>query len=235
MVLLVSLVPRPDLTVQDAGPDNDLSRWDVYQGLRESGRLLCRVTMMAGISNLAAFREAGLCWGDGDDGSRLGHTNIRLTLTTGDLQPGVEELHQMVQRAHGEGFPVAIHAVEQEAVAAAVQVLRENPRVVTGSAAGPRDRIEHCAECPPELVSQVSECGAMVVTQPGFVYWNGEAYEQRVEPSLLPHLDAVGALDRAGVPLACGSDAPISAPNPLPAIHIAVTRTTSGGRHLPTR
>ena len=222
-------------SVQDAGPGNDLSRWYVYRGLRESGRLLCRVTMMAGISHLAEFREAGLCWGDGDDGSRLGHTKIMLTLTTGDLQPGIDELHQMVQRAHGEGFPVAIHAVEREAVAAAVQVLRENPRVVTGSAAGPRDRIEHCAECPPELVSQVSECGALVVTQPGFVYWNGEAYEQRVEPSLLPHLYAVGALDRAGVPLAFGSDAPVADPNPWPAIYSAVTRATSGGRTLPAR
>ena len=222
-------------SVQDAGPGNDLSRWEVYRGLRESGRLLCRVTMMAGISHLAEFRGAGLCWGDGDDGSRLGHTKIMLTLSTGDLQPGLEELHRMVQRSHGAGFPVAIHAVEREAVAAAAQVLRENPPVVTGFAPRSRDRIEHCAECPPELVSQVSECGAMVVTQPGFVYWNGEAYQQRVEPSLLPHLYAVGALDRAGVPLAFGSDAPVTGPNPWPAIYSAVTRATSGGGTLPAR
>ena len=73
----------------------------------------------------------------------------------------------------------------------------------------------------------------MVVTQPGFIYWNGEAYRQRVEPSLLPHMYAVGALDRAGVPLAFGSDAPVTDPNPWPAIYSAVTRTTNQGGTLP--
>ena len=222
-------------SVQDAGPGNDLARWETFRGLRESGRLMCRVTMMAGISHLAEFREAGLCWGGGDEGLRLGHAKIMLTLTTGDLQPSVDVLHQMVKHSHREGIPVAIHAVEQEAVAAAVQVLQENPPIPTGTAARYRDRIEHCAECPPELVSQVAECGAMVVTQPGFVYWNGDAYGQRVEPSLLSHLYAIGALDRAGVPLAFGSDAPVTDPNPWPAIYSAVTRATNQGGTLPPK
>ena len=227
-----SLLSYGITSVQDAGPDNDLSRWETFLGLRESCRLMCRMTMMAGINNLAEFRETDLCWGDGDDQLRLGHTKIMLTMTTGDLQPSVDALYQMVNRSHREGFPVAIHAVEQEAVAAAVQVLRENPPAPTGTATRSRDRIEHCAECPPHLVAQLAECGAMVVTQPGFVYWNGEAYQERVEPSLLPHLYPVGALDRAGVPLAFGSDAPVADPNPWPAIYSAVTRETSQGRTL---
>ena len=222
-------------SVQDAGPGNDLSRWETFRGLQESGRLMCRMTMMAGISHLSEFREGGLSWGDGDNRLRLGHSKIMLTLTTGDLQPSVDALFQTVEHSHRKGFPVAIHAVEQEAVAAAAQVLREIPPILTGTAARSRDRIEHCAECPPELMSQVAECGAMVVTQPGFVYWNGDAYEQRIEPSLLPHLYAVGALDRAGVPLAFGSDAPVTDPNPWPAIYSAVTRATNQGRILPGR
>ena len=220
-------------SIQDAGPGNDLSRWETFRRLRESGRLKCRVTMMAGISLLGEFREVGMCWGDGDERLRLGHSKIMLTLTTGDLQPSVGTLLRMVEDSHREGFPVAIHAVEQEAVAAAVQVLQECPPILAGLAAHSRDRIEHCAECPPELVSQVAECGAMVVTQPGFVYWNGDAYGQRVAPSMLPHLYAVGALDRAGVSLAFGSDAPVTDPNPWPAIYSAVTRLTNTGGTLP--
>ena len=220
-------------SVQDAGPGNDLTRWETFGGLRESDRLTCRVTMMAGISHLSEFREAGLDWGGGDDRLRLGHTKIMLTLTTGELQPSVDSLDQIVKLSHCAGFPVAIHAVEQEAVAAAVQVLRENPPIKSGAQPRSRDRIEHCAECPPELVSQVAECGAMVVTQPGFIYWNGDAYGQRVDESLIPHLYAVGALDRAGVPLAFGSDAPVTDPNPWPAIYSAVTRATKQGRTLP--
>ena len=161
-----SLLSYGITSVQDAGPDNDLSRWETFRGLRESCRLMCRMTMMAGINNLAEFRETDLCWGDGDDQLRLGHTKIMLTMTTGDLQPSVDALYQMVNRSHREGFPVAIHAVEQEAVAAAVQVLRENPPAPTGTATRSRDRIEHCAECPPHLVAQLAECGAMVVIRP---------------------------------------------------------------------
>ena len=219
-------------SVQDAGPGNDLSRWETFRRLRESGRLDCRITMMAGIAHLAEFREAGLSWGGGD-GLRLGHAKIMLTLTTGELQPGLEALDEMVKQCHGEGTPVPIHAVEQEAVAAAVKVLRANPLVQAGASLLPRDRIEHCAECPPALVSQVAETGAMVVTQPGFIYWNGEAYRERVEASLLPHLYPGGALDQAGVPLAFGSDAPVADPNPWPAIYSAVTRATNQGRTLP--
>jgi predicted amidohydrolase YtcJ len=235
-------------SVQDAGPDNGAARWETFRELQASGRLLCRVTMLAGASRLAELQAHGLAWGGGDDWLRLGHAKVMLTLTTGVLQPSMEVLRETVAQAHRAGFPVAIHAVEQEAVAAAAQALRETPPcpplqrgdgrisasepLLTHSLV-PRDRIEHCAECPPELVDRVRSGGVTVVTQPGFVYWNGDGYLQRVEPSLLPHLYPVGALARASVPLAFGSDAPVIDPNPWPAIYSAVTRSTSGDNTLP--
>ena len=156
-------------------------------------------------------------------------------------------LGEIIGEAHRAGFPVALHAVEEEAVAAAAQALGEFPlgsplqKEVGGisgsqypSPAGraARDRIEHCAECPTPLVDEVRRSGAVVVTQPGFVYWNGENYRERVEPSLLPHLYPVGALAQVGVPLAFGSDAPVIDPNPWPAIGSAVTRCTDSGNPL---
>ena len=243
-------------SVQDAGPDNDLARWESFAGLQESGRLQCRVTMLAGASHLNEFlaegrRPAGGAGGAsgafGDRKLRLGHAKVMLTLTTGALQPDLAGLRRIVDVAHQGGFPVAIHAVEQEAVAAAALVLRENPFDPPPASAGGwaseaanspaaalalRDRIEHCAECPPELVTQVRGSRAWVVTQPGFVYWNGDRYRERVEPSLLDHLYPVGALARSGVPVAFGSDAPVIDPNPWPAIYSAVTGATRGGAEL---
>ncbi|MCH7606161.1 MAG: amidohydrolase, partial [Chloroflexi bacterium] len=226
-------------SVQDAGPDNDLARWETFRELKNAGSLGCRVTMMAGAAHLNEFLSQGMAWGSGDNWLRLGHVKIMLTLTTGQLQPTYELLKETVEQAHQAGFPVAIHAVEQEAVAAAAQALEEIPPIPLYkwgqggiSPAKSRDRIEHCAECPPDLVARVRAARATVVTQPGFVYWNGDGYLQRVETSLLPHLYPVGALHRAGVPVAFGSDAPVIDPNPWPAIYSAVTRTTRAGKPI---
>ena len=240
-------------SVQDAGADNGLDRWQAFKSMQASDRLSCRVAMMLGASRLAELQSEGLVWGGGD-WLRLGNVKVMLTLTTGSLQPTEEALRVTVDQAHSAGFPVAIHAIEQEAVSAAAAVLRESSYRLEipptplfkgrqggisslGPALGrgilPRDRIEHCAECPPQLVDLVRAAGATVVTQPGFIYWNGDDYLQRVEPSLLPHLYPVGALLKAGVPMAFGSDAPVIDPNPWPGIYSAVTRKTSGGNSLP--
>ncbi len=242
-------------SVHDAGPNNDLDRWRTFQGLTQSGLLEPRVTMMAGTSHLAEFREAGLKWGSGDDHLRLGHAKLVLTMTTGVLYPGAPELAAMVARCRRAGFPVAIHAVEQESVRAAADAIKEVPPLQsrvqgdpgeveygqellsapeTPENLRPRDRIEHCSECPPGLLERVKDSGAVVVTQPGFIYWNGDRYLETVEPGLTPHLYPVGDQVGKGVPVAFGSDAPVIDPSPWPGIYSAVTRHTRSGNRLPS-
>ena len=223
-------------SVQDAGPDNGLERWQIFQELQSSGALQCRVTMFAGASHLEEFQSAGLTWGAGDDQLRLGHAKIMLTLSTGALEPNLEGLTELVDNAHHAGFPVAIHAIEQEAIESAIKALTNAAPLASPEPTSDiqhLDRIEHCAECPPELVAEIARSGCMVVTQPGFVYWNGDNYLKRVDASMIPNLYPVGALANAGVPLAFGSDAPVIDPNPWPAIYNAVTRKTSTGSLLP--
>ena len=214
-------------SAHDAGPGNDPNRWETFRELRASGQLSCRVTMMAGFAHIEEFQRAGLSFGDGDSGLRLGHAKIMVTRTTGALHPSVAELQGMVRQAHAAGFPVAIHAVEKEAVAAAAAVLTSEGESRGGLTV--RDRIEHCSECPPELVAQVVQSGATIVTQPGFVYWQGDSYLANVEPSLLDHLYDAAGLRQAGARVAFGSDAPVIDPNPWPAIYSAVTRRTRSG------
>lgn len=217
-------------SVHDAGVNNNLDRWDAMAGLQASGLLSCRVTMMAGAGHLEEFVEQGRGWGDGDDWLRLGHVKIMLSLTTGAMQPDVAELGRMLDEAHKAGFPAAVHAVEEEAVAAAAQVFKEN----SGSARPleAKDRTEHCSECPPELAAQVERSGAMVVTQPGFVFHHGHRYRQRVDPHLVDSLYPIGSLHRRGVSVAFGSDSPVIDPNPWPGIYSAVTGLCGDGRAL---
>ena len=228
-----SLLEYGVTSVHDAGPGNSLDRWHTFKELRYSGLLSCRVTMMAGFPHLEEFRNAGLGFGSGGPALRLGHAKIMLTMTTGSLQPGVDELEEKVRHAHALGFPVAVHAVEQEAVAVVARVLAKT-RPSRGALAA-SDRIEHCSECPASLVAEVAGSGASVVTQPGLVYWQGDGYLAGVEPELINHLYPAGALLRAGVNVAFGSDAPVTGPNPWPAIYGAVTRKTRSGALLSSR
>jgi predicted amidohydrolase YtcJ len=187
--------------------------------------------MMAGAASLLDFSAAGMQWGSGDHRLRLGHAKIMLTLTTGELHPSLQELAALVSRCHRTGFPAAVHAVESEAVTAAATVLgndRSWPRWDGQSRPGACliDRIEHCSEAPTAAVDLVRASGASVVTQPGFVYWNGDGYLDRVSPELLPHLYPIETLRRAGIPVAFSSDAPVIGPDPWPGICAAVTGYT---------
>ena len=217
-------------SVHDAGVNNSPDRWDAMANLQASRLLPCRVTMMAGAGYLAEFLAEGRRWGSGDPCLRLGHVKIMLSLTTGAMQPDVAELGRIVGEAHRAGFPAAVHAVEEGAVAAAVRVFAES-RLADGPLPA-RDRIEHCAECPPELAAQVGRSGAMVVTQPGFIFHHGHRYRQRVDPNLLDSLYPVSSLHRSGAAVAFGSDSPVVDPNPWPAIYSAVTGLARDGLPL---
>jgi len=217
-------------SIQDAGPENGPARWQVFRELAESETLQFRVSMMAGSGHIAGLLDAGLPWSYGDHRLRVGHGKVMLTMSTGVLHPSMEELQEIAAEACRSGFPVAVHCVEQETVAAAAQVISELPALPAGV---PPHRIEHCSECPPETLIAVQRCGAMVVTQPGFIHWNGPAYRRNVASSLQPHLYPVGAMQSAGVQIAFGSDAPVINPNPWPAIYSAVTRKDFKAQPLP--
>lgn len=227
-------------SVQDAGPHNSPAHWQTFQSLTQAGPFRPRIMLMAGVANLEQFAQAGLSWGSGDDRLRLGHAKIMLTLTTGAMHPGPAELAELVSTAHNRGFPVAIHAVEQAAVAAVANLKSmahpppAGPTAGIPAAAGiiPRNRIEHCAECPPELLPKLRRRGLTIVTQPGFIYWRGENYREWVSPELLPHLYPLTALAQAGIPMAFGSDAPVIDPSPWPALSSAITGRTAAGLPL---
>ena len=210
-------------SAQDAGADNGLERWRSFQQLQANDTLSCRITMFAGAGRLGEFAGERMTSGTGDSRLRVGHAKIVLTLTAGGLHPSAPELAALVVGAHRRGFPVAIHCIEEEAISAATEALAENQHPAL------TDRIEHCAEGTPSMVNAVRRSQAAVVTNPGFLYHNGGAYSENVAPRLLPHLYPSGALHRAGVAVAFGSDAPVTDPNPWPAVYSAVTRRDSAG------
>ena len=224
------LLSRGITSVQDAGAGNDLRRWQTFRKLKDGGHLRPRVSMMVGAQHAKSFFDAGLGPDSGDDDLKLGAVKFMLSLATGTLHPIREELQHMVSWAHEKGFQLAFHAVEHEAVEAAtdsiLNALVALPRPYA------RHRIEHCSECPAPVLKVLKASGALVVTQPRFIYDNGEKYLAMVDEGLLPDLYPLGSLTNAGVLLAAGSDAPVSYPDPLLGIYSAVTRRTRDGSAL---
>jgi predicted amidohydrolase YtcJ len=135
-----------------------------------------------------------------------------------------------VARARARGLAVAVHAVEADAVDAAIDVLATAPPCA-GVRGGP-DRIEHASLCPPELARRLAAHGIAVVTQPGFLFARGDKYREEVEPVLWPWLYPLRSLLAAGVLVVGSSDAPIATADPRVAIAAAIERASAAGSVL---
>ena len=162
-----------------------------------------------------------------DSGIHLGGVKIILQETTGRLSPAWEDLKSMVQCIHQSNLQVALHAVEESTVEAASSILEhilwESPRI------NHRHRIEHCSVCQFEMAKRLASMGVMVVTQPAFIYYNGERYLKTVPKRQFQHLYSIATLLKAGIKVAAGSDCPMVPANPLIGIYSAVSRRAETG------
>jgi predicted amidohydrolase YtcJ len=217
-------------SIQDASIHNNIRRWQELSTWKDKGCLKPRVNMMLGIKALREAKEQGLSSKTGDERLSLGAVKIILSQTRGHLDPTETELKQMVLAAHQAGFQVALHAVEESTISAALSALEYIQRVYPRS--GRRHRIEHCSVCTPEMAKRLAEQQAVVVTQPAFIYYSGERYLKTVPPQELEHLYPIGTLIRSGLTIAASSDCPVVPPNPLIGIYAATSRTAETGQKL---
>ncbi len=217
-------------SIQDATRVNDFKRWQALRRFIDDGRLRSRIYMMAGVETLGQFQEAGLDFGSGDNRLRLGGVKIVPNETTGELYPPQPELNRQVLSVHRAGFQVAIHAIRQSTVEAAITALEYARSQLRQT--GRRHRIEHGAECPPHLLERLKKLQAVIVTQPPFIYYSGERYLALVPPEQQPWLYRIGSFHRSGLVVAGSSDSPIVPANPLVGIYAAVSRRTESGQPL---
>lgn len=214
----------------DASAGNTLEDFALFQRLRDNGILQSRAMVMIGSDSLPQLTEAGLTPFSGDEHLRLGSVKIMLHEGGGEVYPPLDELNEMVWQAHRQGFQVALHAVEEGPICAALEAidtaLQRQPRT------DHRHRIEHCTLCPPPFVEKLIETGAAVVTQPGFLHFYGEKYRAEIAPELHGWLYRSKSLLASGVPVAGSSDCPIAPLAPLISLQTAMTRKTQQGTLL---
>jgi len=231
----VSLVNRHYLSqgitsIQNASLINDYKRWQTCRRLKEAGKLKSRIYLMCGVETSKQFQEAGLAFGAGDSQVRLGAVKMTPNEASGQLYPPQDEMNQQVLEAHRAGFQLAIHAIQQSTVEAAIIAL-ENAQSQFPQA-GRRHRIEHCSECPPPLLERLNKLQAVIATQPPFLYYGGERYLALVPADRLPWLYRFRSFLDSGLVVAGSSDSPIVPDNPLVGMYAAVTRQTESGQQL---
>jgi predicted amidohydrolase YtcJ len=212
-------------SLQDASPGNNLDRWKQFVDWKNNGLFDPRTILMFGsdeLENLPLY--------DKQSGLRSGAVKIVLDEVRGSLNPPQKELNDLVAAVHSRQLQVAIHAVEQTTVEAAIKALafalKEYPL------SGHRHRIEHCSICTPDSAQKLAKLGAVIATNPSFVFYSGERYLATVSHSQIGHLYALRTMLQAGLNVAAGSDAPVSPPDPLKGIYAAVTRSAETGQKV---
>ena len=153
----------------------------------------------------------------GNDSLRRGHLKVILDE---DRLPALDDIVRRARAARVASRPLAFHCVTQaEMVFAAAVIDAVTPH--------PQDRIEHAALADEDALALLVRLGVTVVTQPGFIATRGDRYRRDVGTP--EDLYRYGSLLRAGIPVACSSDAPYGPVDPWRVMHAAVHRIAPDG------
>ena len=210
----------------DATPNRSDAETQVLARLIVSGEVLQRLHLM--VRPGMARDDALLARLDPEnDRSHLVTTGpVKIILDDFDL-PALDALAATVRTAHLHDRPVAIHCVTRTQLVLALAAIDETGGLRAG------DRIEHGAVIAPELIPELARGpGAIVVTQPNFVFERGDDYLRDVESGEIGNLWRAASLVSAGVAVAAGTDAPFGDDDPWHAIRAATDRRTSSGESL---
>ncbi|GGS07446.1 MULTISPECIES: amidohydrolase [Streptomyces] len=128
------------------------------------------------------------------------------------------------------GLQAGFHAIGDAAVTAVVEGVRAAAeKVGLARVRAARHRVEHAEMLTPETVAGFAELGLIASVQPAFdALWGGEdgMYARRLGAARARTLNPFAALLRAGVPLAFGSDSPVTPLDPWGTVRAAAFHRT---------
>jgi predicted amidohydrolase YtcJ len=232
---------------------------DAYVALAERGRLTARVVAALWWRRASGLEQIEELLGSRERASvgRLRATSVKImqdgvceNFTAAMLSPyrdregrpgtgsGISMvdptlLNAAVTRLDAEGFQVHFHAIGDRAVREALDACEAARR--TNGARDSRHHIAHVQFVHPDDVPRFRELRVAANVQP---LW--ACHEPQMDDLTLPFVGEAAAwqypfrsLRRAGVTLACGSDWPVSTPDPLREMEVAVNRIAPETRDAP--
>ncbi|MBV8965621.1 MAG: amidohydrolase family protein, partial [Mycobacteriaceae bacterium] len=130
------------------------------------------------------------------------------------------------------GVPAGFHVIGDAAVAAVVEAFAGAvKRCGVAAVATCGHRLEHVEMITAEQAAQLGSWGVIASVQPGFDnLWGGDdgMYADRLGPQRARRLNPLALLASQGVPLAFGSDTPVTSMNPWATVRAAAHHRTPG-------
>jgi hypothetical protein len=225
-------------TIQD---NSSVDALPTYLALRASGELTARMYVWRHASSaLEPLKQAGMRTGLGDDWVRLGALKILSDGSIGSATAALfepfdsnpqssglllfpqPELERLILEADAAGFQLAVHAIGDRANRLVLDAFEKAAR-----ANGPRDRrfrIEHAQHVAAVDVPRYGALGVVASVQPSHCIDDMRFVEKHVGPSRLPDAYRWASFQRAGVPMAFGTDWFVEPLDPRLGLYAAVTR-----------
>ncbi len=216
--------------------DGWLGAASIFQRIHDRDGLSLRVWQSLPAERLPHLRELGLRSRIGDDFLRLGYLKTFMDGTLGSQTAwmldgsGVvitsgEELAEIVREAALAGWPVAVHAIGDQANRAALDAFEQTRDV--WAPLGLRQRVEHAQCLDPADLPRFAALGVACSVQLSHAPSDRDLAE-RFWGDRLDGTYAFGSLLRSGALVANGSDAPVEELDPLAGIRAGVLRTIDG-------
>ncbi|QDY75809.1 amidohydrolase [Streptomyces qinzhouensis] len=184
------------------------------------------------IRRLGALGAAGDLFADGSLGSHTAclHTPYADADHTGTPHLDADAVAAHVAACTEAGLQAGFHAIGDAALTAVVAGVRAAAeRVGTARIRAARHRVEHAEMLTPEHIAAFAEFGLTASVQPAFdAAWGGDEgmYAERLGAERARTLNPYAALLRAGVPLALGSDSPVTPLDPWGTVRAAAFHRT---------
>jgi predicted amidohydrolase YtcJ len=154
--------------------------------------------------------------------------------TSGHLYLDADEVRDHVVACTKAGIQAGFHVIGDRAMAAVVSGLSAAADVVGAPAiVQGRHRLEHAEMVTPEEMATLGRLGVTASMQPLFDgYWGGpdSLYAQRLGAERARPMNAFASMNRAGVPLAFGSDTPVTPFAPWASVRAAAWHHTETER-----
>ncbi|MET7702119.1 amidohydrolase [Streptomyces sp. NPDC005485] len=181
---------------------------------------------------LGAVGAAGDLFADGSIGSHTAclHGPYADADHTGTAYLDAAAVAAHVAACTEAGLQAGFHAIGDAAVASVVEGVRSAAeKVGLARVRAARHRVEHAEMLTPETIAAFAELGLTASVQPAFdALWGGEdgMYAERLGAERARTLNPFAALLRAGVPLAFGSDSPVTPLDPWGTVRAAAFHRT---------